>query len=75
MGVGRKLRSPRYAPESLERRLSPTTLAPVMTTAYFDVWQVDSRFGTQYCFVYHNDDWEPPIVFPTPLPIGPNGPA
>jgi hypothetical protein len=62
-----KIRNPRYAPESLERKLSPSGFTPyaVYSPIYTTPQPTPPPPGPG----------DPPIVHPAPLPIGPAGPA
>ncbi len=64
-----RVRSPRYAPEMLERKLSPSGFHPLPYPPS-QPWAVVSN-PTPPPPV----PGEPPIVYPGPLPIGPAGPA
>jgi hypothetical protein len=69
----RKIRNPRYAPESLERKLSPSALIGQLPTVLVSYPSNDSSYGVS------GFDTTPPVDPPTDpmpnLPTGPVGPA
>lgn len=65
----RQFRNPRFAPEMLERRLSPSAIAPASVPA-----EVSSTTCPEPCpEPAPSPDGTPPIYYP-PLPSGPAGP-
>ena len=63
----RNFRNPRYAPESLESRLSPSTVSPAAV-----VYTMQANTPPDYP---HPGDAPPPKTPLPPLPTGPSGPA
>jgi hypothetical protein len=62
-----RIRNPRYAPEFLERKLSPTDLG-LGLTATVQVSPLTTTVTTTAAIAK-------PIVFPQPSTTGPSGPA
>jgi hypothetical protein len=61
-----RIRNPKYAPEMLERKLSPSSLVPTPAAAPAYVASTDTPPPPP----------PPPPVLPDPIiPVGPNGPA
>ena len=68
-----RFRNPRYAPEFLEKRLSPSGLGLSSTSVLVGSYSTTSSTANTY-----SDDTNPPPnpdPGPTPPPTGPSGPA
>jgi hypothetical protein len=64
----RRIRNPRYAPEFLERRLSPSTVSAPTAQYYTPTYTLQTEPTTP------DGSGEPPISSPT-SPTGPSGPG
>jgi hypothetical protein len=71
----RKIRNPRYAPDFLERRLSPSTSAgSLATVAVYSTFDATAAYDTTSDPTLPGDG-TPPSAPQPPLPAGPSGPA